>query len=95
MSQTWPPAEPTEVQLAAGDVQLAVDLRGGGMRRLLVGGWEVLDGYPPGATADGWRGSAPILGLMLPSEARRSCQVSARGWLVAQTSRSRSTVTSV
>ena len=52
----WPEAEPTEVQLAAGDAHLAVDLRGGGMRRLTVGAWEVLDGYPPGGILPGRRG---------------------------------------
>ncbi|MFL6096665.1 MAG: hypothetical protein ACJ71Y_14525, partial [Blastococcus sp.] len=32
--QTWPADEPHEVVLGAGDARLAVDLRGGGMRRL-------------------------------------------------------------
>ena len=40
--------EPTEVELTAGDARLAVDLRGGGLRRLTVGDWDVLDGYPAG-----------------------------------------------
>ena len=39
----WPP----------GDARLAVDLRGGGMRRLVVGDWDVLDGYPAGARRRG------------------------------------------
>ena len=53
----WPATEPTEVELAAGDARLAVDLRGGGLRRLVVDGWEVLDGYPAGAVAGGSRGA--------------------------------------
>ena len=51
--QAWPSTEPTEVVLAAGDARLAVDLRGGGLRRLVVDDWDVLDGYPAGAVADG------------------------------------------
>ena len=35
-SQTWPQSDPSEVRLAAGDAQLAVNLRGGGLRRLTV-----------------------------------------------------------
>jgi aldose 1-epimerase len=53
----WPSSRPTEAELAAGDARLEVDLRGGGMRRLVVGDWDVLDGYPAGAVADGWRGA--------------------------------------
>jgi aldose 1-epimerase len=61
MSQhSWPSAEPKEVQLSAGDARLAVDLRGGGMRRLVVGDWDVLDGYPAGAVAEGWPGAVLI-----------------------------------
>ena len=45
---TWPPDEPHEVVLAAGEARLAVDLRGGGLRRLVVGDWDVIDGYPAG-----------------------------------------------
>ena len=52
----WPPTEPTEVVLRAGHARLAIDLRGGGLRRLVVGDWEVLDGYPAGAVAGGSRG---------------------------------------
>ena len=52
----WPATEPTEVVLRAGNAQLVIDLRGGGMRRLMVGEWEVLDGYPAGAVAGGSRG---------------------------------------
>ena len=48
--------EPTEVVLHAGDARLVVDLRGGGLRRLVVGDWDVLDGYPAGTVPDGWRG---------------------------------------
>ncbi len=55
--QTWPSWEPREVRLTAGAARLAVDLRGGGMRRLTVGDWEVLDGYPAGAVIEGWPGA--------------------------------------
>jgi aldose 1-epimerase len=62
MSQhAWPATEPTEVALAAGDAQLTVDLNGGGLRTLTVGGWDVLDGYGPGEVPSGRRG-----GVLLP-----------------------------
>lgn len=61
MPDIWPPAEPREVQLTAGEASLAVDLRGGTLRRLTVAGWEVLDGYPAGAILPGRRG-----GVLLP-----------------------------
>jgi len=54
---SWPGAEPTEVQLAAGDARLWIDLRGGGTRRLAVGDWEVLAGYPAGTVVQGWPGA--------------------------------------
>jgi aldose 1-epimerase len=57
----WPPTEPAEVELVSGDARLAVDLRGGGLRALTVGGWEVLDGYPAGTVPAGRRG-----GVLLP-----------------------------
>jgi aldose 1-epimerase len=57
---SWPSTEPTEVQLAAGEARLAVDLRGGGMRRLVVGDWDVIDGYPAGAVTEGWRGAVLV-----------------------------------
>lgn len=57
----WPPTEPTEVRLSAGDAALAVDLRGGGLRELTVGDWHVLDGYPAGTVPRGRRG-----GVLLP-----------------------------
>jgi aldose 1-epimerase len=57
MSDTWPPTAPAEVELTAGDAVLVVDLRGGTLRRLAVGSWEVLDGYPAGAVLQGWRGA--------------------------------------
>ena len=53
----WPATGPVEVGLTSGDAWLAVDLRGGGLRRLAVGSWEVLDGYPAGGVAPGWRGA--------------------------------------
>ncbi|WP_091368262.1 aldose epimerase [Geodermatophilus telluris] len=57
----WPPTEPTGVELVSGDARLAVDLRGGGLRALTVGEWEVLDGYPAGSVPAGRRG-----GVLLP-----------------------------
>lgn len=60
MPDTWPPSDRTEVQLTAGDARLAVDLRGGTLRRLAVGNWELLDGYAPGAVAPGWRGAVLV-----------------------------------
>ena len=56
-SPPWPASEPAEVLLTAGAAHLAVDLRGGGLRRLAVGDWEVLDGYPSGTVVQGWPGS--------------------------------------
>lgn len=56
----WPSAEPVEVVLAAGNARLAVDLRGGGMRRLVVGDWDVIDGYPAGAITEGWPGAVLV-----------------------------------
>ena len=52
----WPATEPTEVVLRAGNARLAVDLRGGGLRELVVGDWSVLDGYPAGTVPGGSRG---------------------------------------
>jgi aldose 1-epimerase len=57
----WPPTEPAEVALVSGDARLVVDLRGGGLRALTVGGWDVLDGYPAGTVPVGRRG-----GVLLP-----------------------------
>ncbi|MGY1622376.1 aldose epimerase [Geodermatophilus sp. SYSU D00965] len=57
----WPPTDPLDVDLVAGDARLAVDLRGGGLRALAVGGWAVLDGYPTGTVPAGRRG-----GVLLP-----------------------------
>lgn len=45
-----------DVELTVGEAYLAVDLAGGGLRALTVGGWEVLDGYPAGTTPHGRRG---------------------------------------
>jgi aldose 1-epimerase len=53
----WPTTEPAGVELVSGDARLAVDLRGGGMRALTVGGWDVLDGYPAGTVPVGRRGA--------------------------------------
>lgn len=58
---SWPETEPAEVELVSGDARLAVDLRGGGLRALTVGEWEVLDGYPAGTVPTGRRG-----GVLLP-----------------------------
>ncbi|WP_409329345.1 aldose epimerase [Trujillonella humicola] len=58
---SWPPVDPVDVELVSGDARLAVDLRGGGIRALSAGGWDVVDGYPSGAVPAGRRG-----GLLLP-----------------------------
>jgi aldose 1-epimerase len=54
---SWPLTEPTEVELTAGDAHLAIDLRGGGLRALTVGSWDVLAGYPAGTVVEGWPGT--------------------------------------
>jgi acetyl esterase/lipase/galactose mutarotase-like enzyme len=58
---TWPRTQPLGTWVQRGDARLAVDLRGGGLRRLVVGGWDVLDGYPAGTVPAGRRG-----GVLLP-----------------------------
>jgi aldose 1-epimerase len=58
--RTWPSDEPREVVLAAADARLAVDLRGGGIRRLVVDDWDVVDGYPAGVVPDGFRGAVLV-----------------------------------
>ncbi|MEI4279868.1 alpha/beta hydrolase fold domain-containing protein [Klenkia terrae] len=57
----WPTTEPLGAWLERGAARVAVDLRGGGLRRLAVGDWDVLDGYPTGVVPKGRRG-----GLLLP-----------------------------
>ncbi|MGZ4509566.1 MAG: aldose epimerase family protein [Blastococcus sp.] len=57
----WPESEPAEVDLSSGHARLAVDLRGGGLRRLVVDEWDVLDGYPARTVPQGRRG-----GVLLP-----------------------------
>lgn len=57
----WPATAPQGAWVQRGDARLAVDLRGGGLRRLVVGGWDVLDGYPAGTVPAGRRG-----GVLLP-----------------------------
>ena len=59
-SAPWPVTAPAEVEVTAGDARLAVDVRGGTLRRLRVGDWDVLDGYAPGAVAPGWRGAVLV-----------------------------------
>ena len=59
--QLWPRTEPLGVAVAVGDARLAVDLRGGNLRELVVGDWAVLDGYPEGTVPAGRRG-----GVLLP-----------------------------
>lgn len=59
--QLWPPTRPLDAELVQGPARLAVDLRGGGLRELVVGGWRVLDGYPAGTVPHGRRG-----GVLLP-----------------------------
>jgi aldose 1-epimerase len=61
LDQPWPPTTPLDAEVAAGDARLAVDLRGGGLRELVVGKWHVLDGYPTGTVPAGRRG-----GVLLP-----------------------------
>ena len=55
--QTWPRSEPIEVRLTAGGADLVVELRGGGLRSLTVGDWDLLDSYPPGTVIEGWPGA--------------------------------------
>ncbi len=57
MPDTWLPTAPLDVELTAGDAAVSIDLRGGSLRRLTVGNWEVLDGYPAGGVASGRRGA--------------------------------------
>ena len=57
----WPDGGSLDAVVTAGDATLAVDLRGGGLRALTVGGWHVLDGYSAGAVPHGRRG-----GVLLP-----------------------------
>ena len=52
----WPSTEPRDAEVTAGDARLAVDLRGGAMRTLTVGGRQLLDGYPAGTVPSGSRG---------------------------------------
>jgi aldose 1-epimerase len=55
--RVWPEAEPAEVLVTAGDAQLVVDLRGGGIRSLTAGTWDVVAGYPAGTVVEGWPGA--------------------------------------
>jgi aldose 1-epimerase len=57
----WPQSDVLDALVVQGDARLAVDLRGGGLRELVVGDWHVLDGYPAGAVPHGRRG-----GVLLP-----------------------------
>jgi aldose 1-epimerase len=59
-SPPWPATEPTEVRRDAGPASLVVDLRGGGIRALTVGDWNVVDGYPAGSVPSGRRGGVLI-----------------------------------
>jgi aldose 1-epimerase len=61
LDRTWPATEPRDVEVSAGTARLAVDLRGGGLRELVVGDWHVLDGYPSGTVPAARRG-----GVLLP-----------------------------
>jgi acetyl esterase/lipase/galactose mutarotase-like enzyme len=58
---TWPRTHPAGAWVHRGEARLAVDLRGGGLSRLVVGDWDVLDGYPAGTVPAGRRG-----GVLLP-----------------------------
>jgi aldose 1-epimerase len=57
----WPSSTPLDAEVTAGGARLAVDLRGGGLRELTVGQWQLLDGYPAGTVPAGRRG-----GVLLP-----------------------------
>jgi aldose 1-epimerase len=57
----WPSTEPRDAEVSAGKARLAVDLRGGGLRELVVGDWHLLDGYASGTVPAGRRG-----GVLLP-----------------------------
>jgi aldose 1-epimerase len=59
--QAWPRTMPLDAEVSADGARLAVDLRGGGLRELVVGDWHLLDGYPAGAVPAGRRG-----GVLLP-----------------------------
>jgi aldose 1-epimerase len=61
LDQPWPSTRPRDAEVTAGDARLAVDLRGGGLRELVVGDWHVLDGYPSGTVPAARRG-----GVLLP-----------------------------
>src|SRR4051812_2370117 len=52
----WPPPTPLDAEVVAGGARLVVDLRGGGLRELVVGDWHVLDGYPARTGPPGRRG---------------------------------------
>jgi aldose 1-epimerase len=58
---TWPTTQPRDAEVSAGDARLSVDLRGGGLRELVVGDWHLLDGYPAGTVPAARRG-----GVLLP-----------------------------
>ena len=57
----WPSTTPLDAEVSLDDARLAVDLRGGGLRELVVDRWRVLDGYPAGTVPAGRRG-----GVLLP-----------------------------
>jgi len=59
--QLWSRTRPLDAEVSVGDARLAVDLRGGGLRELVVGDWHVLDGYPAGTVPAGRKG-----GVLLP-----------------------------
>ena len=56
----WPATEPRDIAVSSGQARLAVDLRGGNLRRLVVGEWDVLDGYPAGTIPSGRRGGVLV-----------------------------------
>jgi len=59
--QLWSRIRPLDAEVTVGDARLAVDLRGGALRELVVGSWHVLDGYPAGGVPAGRKG-----GVLLP-----------------------------
>ncbi|WP_138735550.1 aldose epimerase [Modestobacter excelsi] len=57
----WPSTAPLDAEVSTDGARLAVDLRGGGLRELVVGEWQLLDGYATGTVPAGRRG-----GVLLP-----------------------------
>ena len=56
MTPLRPADDPRDLEISSGDAALFVNVVGGGMRRLHVGPWEVLDSYEEGTVPVGRRG---------------------------------------